>query len=258
VPMSFRFLNLSVSSWFVAYGNWLFKYRNSVFPVVMLAMFLVFRPVLAGGNPGNDGVLDQLGLFVAACGQMLRAAVIGYAYIKRGGVNKRVHAEELVTQGFFAHVRNPLYVGNLLILVGLLLIHNNPWVYVIGSLFFVTAYLAIVAAEETFLMRKFGAEYAEYCAQVNRWLPDLRGLPQTLGEMEFNWRRVVLKDYASCYAWVITALLLMYYEVLVHVGVRYSAQRAVIVLTWGAVATAAFLLVRFLKKRRILREYPDG
>lgn len=240
--------------WAVGYGNWLFQHRNAVFPLVMLALFLLFRPVLAAGSPGVDSLFDQIGLLVASAGQLLRVAVIGFAYIKRGGVNKRVHAEELVTEGFFAHARNPLYVGNLLILSGLFIIHNNGWVYLLGGAFFVTAYIAIVAAEETFLLQKFGDEYRDYCARVNRWLPDPRGLMDTMQSMDFNWRRVLLKDYASCYAWVMTALALMYYEVVVRVGVRYSGQRASTVLVAGVIATAIFLVIRHLKKTKTLRE----
>lgn len=238
----------------VAYGNWLFKYRNAVFPLVLVVLFVVFRPVLSGGTPGSDSLIDQLGLLIAALGQLWRGAVIGFAYIKRGGLNKRVHADELVTQGFFAHARNPLYLGNLLILAGLFVIHNNGWVYLIGGVFFITAYIAIVAAEERFLLQKFGEEYEEYCARVNRWLPDPRGLTETMQSMAFNWRRVLLKDYASCYVWVMTALALMYYEVLASAGLRYSGQRATLVLEVAAIATAVFLLIRYLKISRRLRE----
>ena len=43
---------------------------------------------------------------------------IGYEYIVRGGRQGKVYAEDLVQGGVFAHSRNPLYLGNLLIIVG--------------------------------------------------------------------------------------------------------------------------------------------
>lgn len=239
--------------WFVGYGNWLFKYRNAVFPLVMLALFLGFRPRLAGGSLASDLWLDLAGFLVAMGGQALRAAVIGYAYIKRGGLNKKVHADRLVTEGFFAHARNPLYDGNLLILAGLFLIHNSPWVYLIGGLYFLFAYLAIVAAEETYLYGRFGEEYAAYCARVPRWWPRLRGLRATMQGMEFNWRRVLLKDYASACTWMIMCLVLVAYERIVH-GSAWSGVAAGGLLAAAAVLIAAAVLVRVLKKRRILRE----
>src|SRR5678815_5444661 len=59
------------------------------------------------------------GLLIALSGQVLRAVTIGLEYIIRGGRNRQVYAEKLVTGGMFAHCRNPLYVGNFLVLVGL-------------------------------------------------------------------------------------------------------------------------------------------
>ena len=237
--------------WVIAYGNWLFKTRNTVFPLVMLALFAGFSPVLAGGTLAADHWLDLAGLLVALSGQALRAAVIGYAYIKRGGLNKQVHADKLVTEGFFAHARNPLYDGNLLILAGLFMVHNNPLVYLLGGVFFVTAYIAIIAAEETFLAEKFGAEYEDYCARVNRWLPRLGGLRATMQGMAFNWRRVILKDYASAYTWMMAVLLLLTYE-------SYCAGEAgsdwLPLLIAAMALTGSFLLARWLKKSRILTE----
>lgn len=238
--------------WFVGYGNWLFRTRNTVFPLVMLALFLGFRPALFGGTLQSDRWLDLAGFAVAMAGQLLRAAVIGYAYIKRGGLNKKVHADTLVTEGFFNHARNPLYDGNLLILAGLFVIHNNPWVYVIGGAYFLIAYLAIVAAEETFLANKFGAEYEAYCARVSRWWPRLAGLGETMQGMRFNWRRVVIKDYASAATWMLMALLLIGYERIVYhqqaTGGFFGLFAA------GIVLVAAVVLIRTLKKKKLLRE----
>jgi protein-S-isoprenylcysteine O-methyltransferase Ste14 len=238
--------------WVVAYGNWLFKHRNKVFPLVLLALFAGFPPVLAGGNFQSDFWLNLLGLVLAAGGQGLRALVIGMAYIKRGGINKEIHADTLVTEGFFAHARNPLYVGNLLILAGLFVIHNSPWIYLAGGACFVTAYVAIVAAEEAFLTRKFGAAYGEYCARVPRWVPDFRGLRATVEGMAFNWRRVVLKDYASCYTWVMTALALLGYEALVHASMGPYGQRLAAILGITIPLTGLFLAARALKKSKLL------
>jgi protein-S-isoprenylcysteine O-methyltransferase Ste14 len=240
--------------WFVDYGNWLFKYRNTVFPLMMLALFLGFRPRLAGGSLASDLCIDLLGFAVALTGQALRAAVIGYAYIKRGGLNKKVHADRLVTEGFFAHARNPLYNGNLLILAGLFIIHNSPWVYLIGGVYFLIAYLAIVAAEETFLSGRFGGEYAAYCARVNRWWPRLRGLRATMQGMAFNWRRVLVKDYASACTWMITALLLIGYERVIYGPGRAGRVDWLLLGMATMTLVALAVLVSVLKKRRILRE----
>ena len=102
----------------------------------MLALVVTTRPRWPGRSQRLDDALDLLGLVVALLGQILRAAVIGYAYIVRGGKNKRVYASDLVTGGFFAHGRNPLYVGNLLVVLGLLIIWDNPFAFGEGFHFF--------------------------------------------------------------------------------------------------------------------------
>jgi len=117
----------------------------------MIAFFVLFRPQLFGGSQAMDIWLDAIGLALGLLGQVFRIAVIGFAYIRRGGVNKQVYAENLVTQGFFGVCRNPLYVGNLISIFGFTLIYNNPWVYAIAVPFFLLAYNAIVRAEEDFL-----------------------------------------------------------------------------------------------------------
>lgn len=245
-------MNASVSSFTIRYGHFLFKRRNLVFPIVLLILLAGLRPVEPLGSARLDFWLDVLGLMVALLGQGIRVLVIGLAYIRRGGRNKRVHAERLVTEGIFAHCRNPLYVGNLLILAGLFIIHNNPWVYAIGGAFFLYGYHAIVAAEEAFLQDKFGDDYLAYRERVNRWLPQLSQLPQTLRSMQFHWRRVVAKDYSSAYAWMVAAILVLFYEI----ELRSSWPDNLASLLGLSVAlfasTLVFLIAWRLKKTRRL------
>lgn len=247
-------MKASCKSLFIRYGNFLFRYRNAIFPLVLLILLFGFHPVQLDDNPNYDLGLNLFGFLISIVGESVRIAVIGLAYIKRGGLNKRVYADTLVREGIFAHCRNPLYLGNLLILLGLFIIHNNPWVYLLGLGFFLTAYSAIVVAEEAYLKTKFGVDYRNYCCQVNRWLPQLRGIGKTLKGMRFNWRRVVAKDYASAYSWMVLALLLMCYEFLL----LPPTEKAIFWLKELGLAfvllTAVFLIARYLKKSGHLAE----
>ena len=150
----------------IAWGDFLFKWRNTVFPVVMAVLLLGFRP--AGAGQAWDLWVDVFALAVILGGSALRILVVGLAYIKRGGMNKKVYADKLVTEGIFAHGRNPLYIGNLMVLLGILLMHGSPWVLALGGAFYLASYGAIVAAEERFLAAKFGDDYRDYCARVPR------------------------------------------------------------------------------------------
>jgi len=240
----------------IRYGVFLFRARNAVFPLVTVLVLALFKPVQPFGSAAADHWLDALGLLIILSGQGVRAAVIGLAYIKRGGVNKKIYAESLVREGIFAHARNPLYLGNLLTLSGLFVIHNNPWVYLLGGGFFVLSYTAIVAAEERYLADKFGADYADYCRQVGRWVPNLRGLGQTMRGMTFNWRRVVMKDYSTVHTWSTAVVALLAYEYVVEHGLAAS-QTVLVAAAVGVVALAlAALGIRALKKSGRLHDRP--
>jgi len=89
-------------------GNFFFQYRNWVFIPLYLALFIPSAEVLT--TPYHAWVL-VIGLTITISGQAIRGATIGLAYIKRGGLNKKVYAANLVTEGIFNHCRNPLYVG---------------------------------------------------------------------------------------------------------------------------------------------------
>lgn len=232
----------------VRYGNFLFRYRNAVFPAVMAALFLLLPPRPFLGDWAADGWLDLAGLLVCLLGQGLRAAVVGLAYIKRGGVDKRIFAAKLVQEGLFAASRNPLYVGNIVVLAGVFLIHNNPWVYLIGGGYFLLSYRAIVAAEERYLHGQFGAAYDAYCRRVNRWWPSPGAIGPAVAGMSFNWRRLVIKEYGSFAAWILTVLLVLAWQAYWARGWPGAAG------TLGALGLALLAalalagLVRWLKK----------
>jgi protein-S-isoprenylcysteine O-methyltransferase Ste14 len=241
----------SGSSPLVACGNFLFRYRNGVFPAVLLVLFAAFAPAYPGGSAWLDLWIDVLGFAVALAGQSLRVAVIGYAYIRRGGKHGRLYAARLVTEGFFRHSRNPLYLGNLLVLLGLFIIHGHPWVVVLGLAFFGFAYRAIVAAEEAYLGAKF-PEYDDYCRRVRRWLPDFHGLRASLEGFEFDWKRVVVKEYGSAYAWTASVVFLLVYETLIHDHDRRGPGYLAVLAGVLAVLTLGWAAARYLKKGSIL------
>ncbi|MDN5938433.1 MAG: isoprenylcysteine carboxylmethyltransferase family protein, partial [Salinisphaera sp.] len=211
-------------------------------------------PIAFGGRPATDCWLDAAGVLVASLGQALRALVIGLAYIRRGGRNKAIYADDLVTDGFFAHSRNPLYLGNMLVYLGLFLILNSVVGWVAGVPFFLAAYLCITAAEEDYLARRFGAAYRAYCQRVPRFLPRLAGLGATTRGMRFQWRRLIRKEYGSTYAWTVTVLLLLAYERLLWSGSAASwAQLRWLALAWGLL-TVLYVAARWLKKTRRLED----
>jgi protein-S-isoprenylcysteine O-methyltransferase Ste14 len=81
------------------------------------------------------------------------------------------HPKQLVVTGLYRYVRNPMYVGVLLVLLGEALFFRSRdfLVYVVAWFAFVN--VAVLAYEEPNLRRKFGASYDRYCESVGRWMP---------------------------------------------------------------------------------------
>jgi protein-S-isoprenylcysteine O-methyltransferase Ste14 len=232
----------------VRFGNFLFSGRNLVFPLAFLAIAAASFPRAPFGSERADLVLDVIGLSVAAAGQTLRAVVIGLAYIRRGGKEKKIHADRLVQDGIFAHSRNPLYVGNMMVFLGLFLVLNSTWGYLVGVPFFYVAYLSITLAEEDFLRKQFGEEYVAYCRRVNRFLPSWKGMAATMRSMSFDWGRLIRKEYGSTFIWITAALGLLLWEVAARKGWGAVGSRAAVLATIWVMALAAYLLARYLKK----------
>lgn len=229
-------------------GNFFFRYRDAIFPIVLLGLVAASPPGMLFGSRRWDRALDVAGIAVALSGQLLRALVIGLAYIRRGGLDKKIHADRLVVEGFFAHSRNPLYLGNFLALVGFSLIHNSLLCYAVGLPFFAFAYRSIVAAEEDFLLGRFGQDFAAYCRRVNRFLPSLRGLGSTIAGMRFDWRRLVRKEYGSTFTGLTTVLVLLVWDDVRRLGAAGARGTIVAALGLWSLLVPAYLLARWLKK----------
>lgn len=233
-------------------GEFFFAWRNWVFTATLLGLLFGIRPALFLGSQSADYWLDLAGILVALAGQGIRLVVIGFTPIQSGGSRKRIDAKRLITEGALSHCRNPLYVGNILVVVGFALVHNHPLLYLVGISLTLFGYSAIVASEEAFLTGRFGDEYREYCRRVSRWIPKLQGLKATFSGMRFEGKRALFQEYGSIYLAVAIPLALVIYE---QVASGYPANHPG-VLTAGAllaVLTVAWAAVRRMKLADIAR-----
>jgi protein-S-isoprenylcysteine O-methyltransferase Ste14 len=82
--------------------------------------------------------------------------------------------KELVAVGFYRYVRNPMYVGIFLILLGHFLWFKFIWLIIYLVLAFLIVHLFVTLYEEPTLKKKFGTAYENYLAKVPRWIPRFR------------------------------------------------------------------------------------
>lgn len=232
-------------------GHFLFRTRNLLFPALLIGVFILFpaRPI----GDGMGTVLLTGGLLMVAAGQGLRVLTIGLDYIRRGGRNGRIHADRLVTGGIFSHCRNPMYTGNILMVIGYLMVAGNPGGIIMGSVLACLMYGAIVVSEEGYLAPKFGEQYQAYRREVPQWWPRWLGIARTLRHHHFDWAAVVIREYGTLYLTALFLILLLGWKA--ALADRLQPALPIYIAAFAA-ASCSYGLARYLKKSRRLR--PSG
>ncbi len=144
-------------------------------PPLLVALFGYAMWLLAGHLPlGGFAFAGQRPLagLVLLAALALMAAAAWSLFRARTTVNplRPERASQLVTSGVFAYSRNPIYLGDALILLALAIGFGNAANFLLLPLFVWFIGRFQIRAEEHALQRLFGDEYRAYCAQVRRWL----------------------------------------------------------------------------------------
>ena len=145
--------------------NFFFKSRSYT-PIPILLMMLYFA------RPNSPYFL--LGIALITIGEMIRLRSVSFA----GGETRtmNVGASSICKSGPYSIVRNPLYIGNVMIYVGFAFVAGSVYVVTISSITFVyffIQYSLIISLEEEALEEKFGDEYLTYKKLVPSILPKI-------------------------------------------------------------------------------------
>ena len=163
-----------------------------------------------------------VGLVLLALGEATRLVAVRDA----GGITRTrtVGADQLVTWGAFAHTRNPIYIGNLLVWTGVVCFAGGPllpWLLLATWLFFLLQYALIVSIEESALRELFGSAYEAYCRAVPRVFPRLRkpGAEAAIAttppaDGTYSWRHVLRAERSTLEAILLTLALALFSTVL--------------------------------------------
>ena len=110
--------------------------------------------------------------------------------------------EQLATTGPYAHMRNPLYLGSLLITLGWCAMAARADVAAVLLGVFFATHCPTIAAEERYLRERYGAEYEAYCRRVPRWLPR----PFVGGGGAFSWYKALYSNEERKHALAVVIL----------------------------------------------------
>jgi protein-S-isoprenylcysteine O-methyltransferase Ste14 len=232
----------------IAIGNFFFKWRNYLFPLFVVALFIFRAPEpLFFGSIALEHLKDLAALGLVILGLAIRGIVIGFAYIKRGGMNKKVYADTLVTEGMFVLCRNPLYLGNMTSIIGIFLLHGDLLVVAIGCATYIFIYQCIIFAEEAYLQKKFGKDFTQYCKKTPRWFPVVSRFKKATKKMAFSWKRVMVKDYSTIATTLIAAAAVELYEYWSPAPISLYQQS---LMAFIALCTLSVLTISLLKKKK--------
>jgi protein-S-isoprenylcysteine O-methyltransferase Ste14 len=140
-----------------------FKYRSYT-PIPFLILMVLFaRPTLV------SMLLGALGVCLGEALRFWGVSIAGSETRTTGNVG----GTYLITNGPFAYVRNPLYLGNMVMYagIGIMSMAIFPWLLLAAMVWFYIQYSLIVTSEEEYLGKRFEDAYTEYQKNVRRFLP---------------------------------------------------------------------------------------
>jgi protein-S-isoprenylcysteine O-methyltransferase Ste14 len=215
-------------------GFWLRRYRRLLpFPLAAI-VFLVLQP---GSSGGSAELLTTIaGAAFCFLGQGLRL----WAW----GSNGTVGSHGVRDRGPYALMRHPLYSGNFIILLGMVVVFDNVWAYPVLLLPFAYLYRVIAVMDEQQMIQYSGPDYLGYYNRaLTRFFPAWRNLPAALSTTApFSWALAWRKEYGSCCAWLAGVVGLLMYKEALEQG--YLIGNLVVLLLGGCAMIGIAVTIR--------------
>lgn len=176
-----------------------------IFISFLLAIFL--HKILLTQWQGRllDKLFDCFGIALVLCGFLFRISARGYKE------EKSSQGRNLVKDGPYALVRNPMYFGTLLIGTGVIFTLLQLWVIFPFIIIFLLIYIPQIKKEEAILLKTFKEEYEAYSQSTPRCLPRLKDLLSGQGRLrlKLSW---VKKEFVSLLLTIIGILAIVLFN----------------------------------------------
>jgi len=167
----------------------IFNYRSYTPIPLAIAVVILAQPSWASFAGGLACII---------LGEWIRIWGVGYA----GSATRTtsgVGGDILVVSGPFGHTRNPLYLGNFLISLGVCVMAWAwmPWMFILYAALFAFQYAMIISLEEEHLRQKFGAEYQEFLKNVPRFFPQIRAWQKGNPGLMFDFKAAMRSEKST-------------------------------------------------------------
>jgi protein-S-isoprenylcysteine O-methyltransferase Ste14 len=152
-------------------------YKSLLYLIIEAGLFALYVPLalLRSGPRLETGVIAWLAVPLWLIGSLVVLSCFwNFTFKGRGTLAPTDPPKELVITGPYRSVRNPIYVGVLLIFLGHFLWFGYWALLIYTVLAFIGVHSFVILYEEPTLKRKFGAAYEDYLKRVPRWIPKIR------------------------------------------------------------------------------------
>ncbi len=180
----------------------LFKYRSYAPIPFIIVMILCAKPTLY--SIGGGWVVVLVGEFIRLWGVSLAGS--------ETRTTSCVGSSNLVTSGPFAYVRNPLYLGNIIIYTGVAVMSwaAFPLLPIIMLSYFIFQYSMIINLEEEYLTKTYGAEYQRYTKVVPRFFPTFSKYRQSdENQPTLDWKKGIKSERRTFHAILIVMFIIV-------------------------------------------------
>ena len=187
------------------YGEHLFRYRGQL-PLIII---IIAIQIIATTSYYNifpieyQNIVQYCSILLSICGLFLRYYITGTTPEDTSGRNRKKQiANTLNTTGAYSIVRNPLYLANYLIWIGLASYSLSYILCIIISLLFIIYYERIIIVEEKFLSEKFKVKYDIFCQKTPVFLPSFRNFQKS--NYPFSIKNILRQEYSSTLSLIVT------------------------------------------------------
>lgn len=223
-------------------GDFLFRYR-SYLPLFLIPLFIIV--LLSYGSPmykvsfeinvsqissssdlkdllennlkyvsfgSYNNALIIVAILVGLIGQGVRILVAGFVPKDTSGRNtKEQKANTLNTKGPYSTCRNPLYLGNFLMMLAPVILVGN-WIFILCFILaFWLYYERIIYTEEVFLSQKFGKDYEEWAKSTPCFIPSFKNFVKS--DMTFSTKSMIKREYHSLFG-LASSLFIIHYIII--------------------------------------------
>ncbi|RDU56760.1 isoprenylcysteine carboxylmethyltransferase family protein [Helicobacter sp. MIT 99-5507] len=234
-------------------GDFLFRYRSYlplfIIPFFIFTLFVYGSPLYQEYDMGGEynNTLIIFALFVGLLGQLIRILVAGFVPKGTSGRNTKAQiASVLNTKGLYSTCRNPLYLGNFLMMLSPIILVGNYLLILSFILAFWLYYERIIYSEEAFLSDKFKEQYINWANKTPCFIPSFKNYQKS--DMEFSFKSMLKREYHSLFG-LASSLFIVHYIIIAVISKMQMLVPNFIISAFFVISLVIYLICLFLSKK---------